>query len=60
MTFKSAGKVMRKPIAQSGVSLLERESFCTTWQHVKPNCFTIIPGGENKSAIETTVAVRSK
>jgi hypothetical protein len=72
MTFTSDGKVMREPVAQSGTRIggtwkLNKTGFCTTWQHAKTNCFTIVPDGENKwsirrtaTTIETTVAVWSK
>ena len=72
MTFTSDGKVMREPVAQSGTRIggtwkLNKTGFCTTWQHAKTNCFTIVADGENKwsicrtaTTIETTVAVWSK
>ena len=46
---------------------LSAKGFCTAWNKAKPNCFTIIPSGENKwsvqkiaTTIATTVAVWSK
>ena len=72
MTFTPDGKMTREPLAQagykdSGTWKLNSKGFCTTWQHAKPNCFTIVPNGENKwsvlkggTTIATTVAVWSK
>ncbi len=72
MTFTPDGKMTREPLAPSGSKStgtwkLSAKGFCTTWQHAKPNCFTIIPSGENKwsvqkiaTTIATTVAVWSK
>jgi hypothetical protein len=72
MTFTPDGKMTREPLAQSGNKStgtwrLNAKGFCTTWNHSKPNCFTIVPSGENKwsvqkiaTTIATTVAVWSK
>jgi hypothetical protein len=72
MTFTPDGKITRESLDQSGnVSTgtwkLSAKGFCTAWSHAKPNCFTVIPGGENKwsvqkiaTTIATTVAVWSK
>ena len=72
MTFTPDGKMTREPLAQSGHTdtgtwKLNSRGFCTTWQHSKPNCFTVIPKGENKwlvqktaTTIAITVAVWSK
>ena len=72
MTFTPDGKMTREPLAQSGQKntgkwKLSAKGFCTTWQHAKPNCFTVIPKGENQWAVQktattiaTTVAVWSK
>jgi hypothetical protein len=72
MTFTPSGKMTREPLAQSGHTdtgtwKLNAKGFCTTWQHSKPNCFTVIPKGENKwlvqktaTTIAITVAVWSK
>jgi hypothetical protein len=72
MTFTPSGKMAREPLAQSGHTdtgtwKLNAKGFCTTWQHSKPNCFTVIPKGENKwlvqktaTTITITVAVWSK
>ena len=72
MTFMPDGKMTREPLAQSGQKntgkwKLSAKGFCTTWQHAKPNCFTVIPKGENQWAVQktattiaTTVAVWSK
>ena len=72
MTFTPDGKMTREPLAQSGTKIsgtwkLSANGFCTTWQHAKPNCYTVVPNGENKwliqkiaTTIETTVAVWSK
>ncbi len=72
MTFTPDGKMTREPLAQSGSKStgtwkLSTKGFCTTWQHAKHNCFTVIPSGENKwsvqkiaTTIATTIAVWSK
>jgi hypothetical protein len=72
MTFTPDGKMTREPLAQagykdSGTWKLNAKGFCTTWQHGKSNCFTIVPSAENKwsvqriaTTIATTVAVWSK
>jgi hypothetical protein len=72
MTFTPDGKMTREPLAQSGSKntgtwKLNATGFCTTWQHAKPSCFTVIPKGENQwsvqkiaTTIATTVAVWSK
>ena len=72
MTFTPDGKMTREPLAESGSKntgtwKLNATGFCTTWQHTKPSCFTVIPKGENKWSVQTiattialTVAVWSK
>jgi hypothetical protein len=72
MTFTPDGKMTREPLEQtgsknSGTWKLNSKGFCTAWGRAAPNCFTIIPSGENKwsvqkiaTTIATTVAVWSK
>jgi len=72
MTFTPDGKMTRQALAQSGKTnvgtwKLNANGFCTSWEHAKSNCFTVIPNGENKwsvqkiaTTIATTVAVWSK
>ena len=72
MTFTPDGKMTREPLEQSsnrsaGTWKLNAKGFCTTWNRAKPNCFTVVPSGENKwsvqkiaTTIATTVAVWSK
>ena len=65
MTFTPDGKMTREPLAQSGSKntgtwKLNATGFCTTWQHAKPSCFTVIPKGENKWSVQkiaTTIAI---
>ena len=65
MTFTPDGKMTREPLAQSGSKdtgtwKLNATGFCTTWQHAKPSCFTVIPKGENKCLVQkiaTTIAI---
>src|SRR3974377_2041862 len=65
MTFTPDGKMTREPLAQSGSKdtgtwKLNATGFCTTWQHAKPSCFTVIPKGENKwlvQKIANTIAI---
>ena len=65
MTFTPDGKMTREPLAQSGSKnagtwRLNATGFCTTWQHAKPGCFTVIPKGENRWSVQkiaTTIAI---
>jgi hypothetical protein len=65
MTFTPDGKMTREPLAESGSKntgtwKLNTAGFCTTWQHTKPSCFTVIPKGENKWSVQkiaTTIAI---
>jgi len=65
MTFTPDGKMTREPLAQSGQKntgkwKLSAKGFCTTWQHAKPSCFTVIPRGENEWSVQktaTTIAI---
>lgn len=73
MTFKPDGTTTREPLAQPGTPpttgtwKLSATGFCTTWQHGRPNCFTLVPSGDNRwsvqklaTTIETTIAIWSK
>jgi hypothetical protein len=72
MTFTPDGKMTRTALAPSGKTnagtwKLNAAGFCTSWERAKPNCFTVVPIGENKWSIQhiattiaTTVAVWSK
>ena len=72
MTFTPDGKMTREALAQSGKTnvgtwKLNAKGFCTAWNRAKPNCFTVVPSGENKwsvqkiaTTIATTVAIWSK
>ena len=72
MTFTPDGKMTREPLEQSGNGSagtwkLNAKGFCTAWNRAKPNCFTVVPSGENKwsvqkiaTTIATTVAIWSK
>jgi hypothetical protein len=72
MTFTPDGKMTRTALAPSGKTnvgtwKLSTTGFCTSWEHAKQNCFTVIPNAENKWSIQhiattivTTVAVWSK
>ncbi len=47
----------REPLEQSGngsagIWKLNAKGFCTAWNHVKPNCFTVVPSGENKWSVQ--------
>lgn len=65
MTFTPDGKMTREPVEQpgdknAGTWKLNAKGFCTTWAHSKPNCFTIVPSGENKWSVQkvaTTIAI---
>lgn len=51
MTFTPDGKMTREPSAKG---------FCTSWEHAKSNCFTVVPISENKWSVQklaTTIAV---
>ena len=72
MVFISDGQMTRESLTQSGTKTsgkwkLSASGFCTTWQHAKPNCFTVVSSGENKwsvrkiaTTIEMTVAIWSR
>jgi hypothetical protein len=72
MTFTPDGKISREPLEQAGTKSfgtwkINAKGFCTAWNRAAPNCFTVVPGGENKwsvqkiaTTIATTVAVWSK
>jgi hypothetical protein len=56
--FTPDGKMTREPLAESGHEnsgtwKLNAKGFCTTWQHAKPNCFTVIPKGDNSWSVQT-------
>jgi hypothetical protein len=65
MTFTPDGKMTREPLAQSGNKnagtwKLNAKGFCTSWEHAKSNCFTVVPIGENKWSVQkiaTTISV---
>ena len=72
MTFTPDGKMSREPLEQAGSKSfgtwkINAKGFCTAWNRAAPNCFTVVPSGENKwsvqkiaTTIATTVAVWSK
>ena len=73
MVFASDGKMAREPLAQPGTKTngkwkLNVTGFCTTWKSGEQNCFTLVPGSQNKwfvrkittTIIGTTVAIWSK
>ena len=70
MTFTPDGNIAREAQSgnkSSGTWKLNAKGFCTTWSHSKPNCFTIVPSGENKRSVQkiattiaTTIAVWSR
>src|SRR5271167_1606641 len=65
MTFTPDGKMTREPLAQSGKKnagtwKLNAKGFCTSWEHARSNCFTVVPIGENKWSVQqiaTTISV---
>ena len=65
MTFTRDGKMTRESIAQSGKKStgtwkLNAKGFCTSWEHAKSNCFTVVPISENKWSVQklaTTISV---
>jgi hypothetical protein len=68
MIFTPDGKMTRQPRGKSGTKSsgtwkLDTSGFCTTWKRAETNCYTVIPSGTNKWAIQkvsTTIAVWSK
>jgi hypothetical protein len=68
MVFTTDGKVSREPVAGAGAKgegtwKLDKEGFCTTWKGQQPNCFAVLPNGQNKWSImkaSTLMAVWSK
>ena len=65
MTFTPDGKMTRQALGQPsktdvGTWKLNAKGFCTSWEHAKSNCFTVIPNGENKWSVQkiaTTIAI---
>ena len=65
MTFTPDGKMTREPLERSGKKnagtwKLNAKGFCTSWEHAKSNCFTVVPIGENKWSVQkaaTTISV---
>jgi hypothetical protein len=65
MTFTPDRKMTRESLAQSGKKnagtwSLNAKGFCTSWEHAKSNCFTVVPTGENKWSVQkiaTTISV---
>ena len=72
MTFTPDGKMTRQALAPPGkinvgIWKLNAKGFCTSWEHAGSNCFTVVPGSDNKwlvqrtaTTIVTTIAVWSK
>ena len=65
MTFMPDGKMTREPFAHlgkkdSGTWKLSAKGYCTSWEHVQSNCFTVVPIGDNKWSVQklaTTISV---
>jgi hypothetical protein len=65
MTFTPDGKMTREPLAQPGSKSvgtwrINAKGFCTSWQHAKSNCFTVVPLADNKWSVQkiaTTISV---
>jgi hypothetical protein len=65
MIFTPDGKMTREPLAlsgkkNSGTWKLNAKGFCTSWEHAKSNCFTLVPINENKWSVQkiaTTISV---
>ena len=72
MTFTPDGKITRQALAQSGKTdvgtwKLNAKGFCTSWEHGRSNCFSVVSNGESKwwvqqtaTTITLTVAVWSR
>jgi hypothetical protein len=65
MAFTPDRKMTRESLGQSskkstGTWKLNAKGFCTSWEHAKSNCFTVVPTGENKWSVQkiaTTISV---
>jgi hypothetical protein len=65
MTFTPDGKMTREPLAQPGKKNTgtwkpNAKGFCSSWEHARSNCFTVVPIGENKWSVQkiaTTISV---
>ena len=65
MIFTPDRKMTREALAQSGKKSagtwkLNVKGFCTSWEHARSNCFTVVPAGENRWSVQktaTTIAV---
>lgn len=60
--FHPDGKATREPQGKAGVKgegswKLSKDGFCTTWRGSQPNCFTVIPAGDNKWSVMKGPAV---
>jgi hypothetical protein len=56
MLFTPDGKVTREPVGNAGGKgegnwKLSKDGFCTTWKGGRPNCFAVLPSGDNKWSI---------
>ena len=62
MTFSADGKAKRVPAGKGGAKSdgdwkLDDAGYCTTWKGGKPNCFTVVPNGQNKWSVMKGAAV---
>jgi hypothetical protein len=68
MMFTADGKVTREPVSSAGAKgegtwKLDKDGYCTTWKGQKPNCFGVLPNGQNKWSVmkaSTLIAVWTK
>ena len=72
MTCMPSGKMNRQALAPPGkinvgIWKLNAKGFCTSWEHARSNCLTVVPSADNKwlvqktaTTITITIAVWSK
>ena len=56
MLFTPEGKAARDPMGKTGSKAegtwkLSTDGFCTAWSGGKPNCYTLVPSGQNKWSV---------
>ena len=52
MTFTPDGPLAQSGYKNNGTWKLDAKGFCTTWQHAKRTCFTVIPYDDNKWSVQ--------
>jgi hypothetical protein len=64
MVFAADGTATRTPVGRAGAKgegtwKLSRDGYCRTWKGSKPECFTVIPIGDNKWSVMQGTSVKA-